>query len=394
METKKIEPSNISALVVEDNMPMLKMIMNMLSNIGYNNVLSAMNGKEAQEIILDHENNVDIVLSDLIMPEMDGLELLRSIRASEDYWHLPFIMVTSVDDLEQIMSATEDHIDDYIMKPVAEGVLKIKVYSALKKVYDPDPYHRALYMGKRYLYEGRNEIALQTFEEARDLQPKQSAPYFYIAQLNEKIGNIDAAEKNYNLCKNISSDMYVKSLDGLGRIYLQKENYEKAKDVLSKSAEISPKGPERHLNLSLAKNKLGDDEEAEKSLKTALKLARKEKKLPKDFIEACLNCGLDDIAEEIMQKNLGADVEEIIVLNHMGIVCRQRKEFDRAKNYYERALKIAPSSAYVNYNYAKLFVETKEYEMAQAYLNRVVKHDPDFEDAQKILDKMQEKGLV
>lgn len=377
--------NDYTLLVVEDHVAMLKMVANMLANIGYQNVVTARNGKEAWETIQSPMARIDLVLSDMIMPEEDGLQLLQHIRTSEEYWNMPFIMVTCVDDLDKIMSVTEEHIDAYLVKPVTEAVLKPKIYSALKKAYDPDPYHRALYLGKKYLRQGRLELAIQALAEARNLQPGQSATYFHLAQIQEKIGRMDEAEENYKRCKDCSNDLYVNSLDGLARIYQHKGDHAKAMAVLQKAITISPNTPARHMDLAVQLSALGNSVEAKSSLATALKLSKKETKLPDNYIEACLDCGMDAEAEVIMQRNMNSNMEDIILLNQMGIVCRRRKEFDRAKVYYDRALQLAPGDESLNYNYAVLLVDLKDYQAARNYLNHVLRQNPDFENAVSLL---------
>ncbi|MBU3936644.1 MAG: tetratricopeptide repeat protein [Proteobacteria bacterium] len=380
---------NYTFLVVEDNLLMLKLVVNMLADIGYQDVVTARNGKEAWEKIQSPDTEIDLIVSDMLMPEEDGVQLLQRIRNSEEYWHLPFIMVTCVDDLDRIMSVTEQHIDGYLVKPVTEAALKPKIYSALKKAYDPDPYHRALYMGRKYLREGRLELAIQALAEARNLDPSQAATYFYLAETQEKVGKMDEAEENYKRCQDTSNDLYVKSLDGLSRVYQHKGETAKAMAVLKKAIDISPSTPDRHVDLAVQLNAMGNTEEAKSSLSTALKLSKKEANLPHKYVEACLDCGMDTEAETTMKRNMNRGTAEIVLLNQMGIVCRRRKEFDRARGYYERALQIAPTDESLNYNYAVLLVDLKEYEGAKGYLKRVLRQNPNFENAEILMDKLE-----
>jgi len=390
---RPIDPATYTYLVVDDNIAMVKMLVTMLNNLGWRKIVTAMDGKEGWEAIQLANPPIEIILSDLLMPKMDGLQLLKHLRKSETHWRIPFLMVTGVDDLDKIMSVTEEHIDGYLIKPVTAEVLQQKISSALKKVYDPDPYHRALFEGKRFLYEGRLKVAYQSMLEARNLQPNQTAPYFYIAQILEKQGRLTEAEANYQMCKDCSNDLYVRALDGLARIYTQKNEPANAVLVLRMAIEVSPNNADRRVNLVLQMSKMGDNDGASAELSAALKLAKKEQKLPQKFIEACLNCGMDAEAEGIMHKNLGADTEEIVTLNHMGITCRKRKEYERAKGYYERALKISPSNDLVNYNYAVLLAEMKEYDTARAFLNRILRQNPNFEEAVTLLAKMDSLGV-
>ena len=390
-EGRNLKHKNCTCLVVEDNLSTLSMIVNMLANIGYQNVITARNGKEAWDKIQSSEGQIDIVLSDMLMPEEDGLQLLQRIRNSEKYWHLPFIMVSCVDDLDRIMSVTEEHIDAYLVKPVTEAVIRQKIYSALQKTYDPDPYHRALFKGKKHLREGQHEIAIRSLEEARDLQPGQSATYFNLAQALEKMGRMDEAEENYKRCKDCSNDLYVRSLDGLARIYQHKGDHANALDVLNKAIDISPNTPDRHMDLAMQLKAVGNIGGAKASLARALKLSRKKATLPQKYIEACLDFGMDKEAEAIMQRSMGDAVEDIVLLNQMGIVCRRRKEHERAQKYYKRALEIAPDDETLNYNYAVLLVDLKDYKAARSHLYHVLRQNPDSENALALIMKLDKR---
>lgn len=379
---------NYTCLVVEDNLSTLTMIVRMLADVGFQNVMPARNGKEAWQIIQANEPRIDLVLSDMLMPEEDGLQLLRHIRNSDEYWHLPFIMITCVNDMGQIMSVTEEYIDAYLVKPVTAAVLRQKVYSAVKKAYDPDPYHRALFKGKKCLRVGQHEIALQSLEEARNLQPEQTAPYFNLAQVQEIIGKVDEAEKNYKHCKDRSNDLYVKSLDGLARIYQQKGEYAKALDVLKKAIEISPNTPDRHMDLAVQLNAAGETAEAKSSLARALKLSRAMAELPPRYLETCLEFGMEKEAVELMQRSMSDDTDDIVYLNKMGIACRRCQAFELAKKYYERALKIAPDDETLNYNHAVLLVDLKDYKAARSHLYHILRQNPDSEEALSLIIKL------
>lgn len=184
---------------------------------------------------------------------------------------------------------------------------------------------------------------------------------------------MDEAEANYKRCKDCSNDLYVRSLDGLSRIYRQKGDQVKALDVLRKAIEISPNTPDRHLDLAVQLKTVGNTAEAKASLARALKLSRKKATLPQKYIETCLDFGMDKEAEAIMQRSMGEDVEDIVLLNQMGIICRRRKEYERAEKYYKRALGIASDDETLNYNYAVLLVDLKENKTARSYLYQVLR---------------------
>lgn len=102
-------------LVVDDYEPMRKVISVQLRAMGAVTILTACNGVEAMRIL--QMRRVDIVLSDLNMPLMNGLELLRRVRADVKLAHLPFIMVTAESEREQVQEMIASGVSDLLVKP-------------------------------------------------------------------------------------------------------------------------------------------------------------------------------------------------------------------------------------------------------------------------------------
>lgn len=111
-------------LLVEDDEIMLKAIKNILSRDGHE-VLTAKDGKEAFEKM---ENaTYDIVISDLMMPYANGLEIVSRLRADINRRHVGIIVVSSVGNEETITEAFRLGADDYLKKPIMAGELLIRI---------------------------------------------------------------------------------------------------------------------------------------------------------------------------------------------------------------------------------------------------------------------------
>lgn len=116
-------------LVVEDNDDILAILRQLLSS--KYQVLTAYNGKEALEIL---ENEpVDLVVTDIMMPVMDGMELLRVIRENADYTHLPIIMLTAKRDDQDRAESYSAGADAYITKPFNSNVLLSRVENLMER---------------------------------------------------------------------------------------------------------------------------------------------------------------------------------------------------------------------------------------------------------------------
>lgn len=101
-------------LIVEDNDEILDNVTELLSLIGYD-TLKAHDGFEAVTVV--QETAVDLVLSDIRMPEMDGWEMLEAIRSNSTTQHIPVAFFTAKADEESILRAQEAGVDGYIVKP-------------------------------------------------------------------------------------------------------------------------------------------------------------------------------------------------------------------------------------------------------------------------------------
>ena len=116
-------------LVVDDYQTMLKIVSNLLKQVGFKHIDTASDGTEAYRKIRQH--NYGLVISDWNMEPMSGLDLLRKVRADERVSKLPFIMVTAESKTENVVVAKQSGVNNYIVKPFTAQVLKQKLVSVL-----------------------------------------------------------------------------------------------------------------------------------------------------------------------------------------------------------------------------------------------------------------------
>ncbi len=118
-------PTNIKILTVDDMSTMRKIIRTILSQLGYNNVEEAGDGKEA--LFKLKATKFDLVLLDWNMPQMDGITLLKEIRNDPQLKDVPVIMVTAEAKKENVLAAIQAGANNYIVKPFTPEVLKEKI---------------------------------------------------------------------------------------------------------------------------------------------------------------------------------------------------------------------------------------------------------------------------
>ncbi|MCK6626615.1 MAG: response regulator [Anaerolineae bacterium] len=117
-------------LVVDDNEMNRDMLSRRLLRQGHQ-VEMATNGREALDMIEAHK--FDLVLLDIMMPEMNGYEVLEYIKTDPSLRHIPVIMITAVDEIESVVRCIELGADDYLPKPFNPILLKARINASLEK---------------------------------------------------------------------------------------------------------------------------------------------------------------------------------------------------------------------------------------------------------------------
>ena len=112
-------------LVVDDFSTMRRIIKNILRQLGMNNVVEADDGTTAWDVL--NKDKIEFIISDWNMPQMTGIELLRKVRASEQFANIPFLMVTAEAQQENIIEAVQAKVSNYIVKPFTADTMKQKI---------------------------------------------------------------------------------------------------------------------------------------------------------------------------------------------------------------------------------------------------------------------------
>jgi diguanylate cyclase (GGDEF)-like protein/PAS domain S-box-containing protein len=140
------EPTRASVMVVDDERINREIVGRLLIRNGYD-VVCAVNGRDAAELVAQHD--FDLVLLDVVMPEMDGFECLRQIRAVRSVTELPVIMVTAEADRDTIVNAFRQGANDFVTKPIDPEVTLARIAT-----------HVQLRMSQRALCKSEERYAL------------------------------------------------------------------------------------------------------------------------------------------------------------------------------------------------------------------------------------------
>ena len=153
IEIQEIDTATI--LVVDDNRDIRRMLSTRLKREGYI-ITTAENGLQGLE--LAQTQPFDLIITDIMMPEMNGYQLLEQLKASPDLRHIPVIIISAVDNLDSVIRCIEMGAEDYLFKPFNNFLLKARVAASLEKKILRD--HEQAYLQQLQIEQEKSERLL------------------------------------------------------------------------------------------------------------------------------------------------------------------------------------------------------------------------------------------
>ena len=125
-----LPPKEIKILLVDDQPLIRKIVRDILAQLGYMNVEEAENGQDALEKL--KAKKFDLIFLDWNMPVMQGIDVLRELRKMPAYKDTPVIMLTAEAEKEKVLTAIQEGVTNYIVKPFKPATLKEKLAESWK----------------------------------------------------------------------------------------------------------------------------------------------------------------------------------------------------------------------------------------------------------------------
>lgn len=115
----------MKVLIVDDFATMRRIMKNILKQIGFTNIIEADDGTTALEELKN--NSIDLIISDWNMPKMTGLDLLKTVRGSDEFKNIPFLMVTAEAQKQNVIDAVQAGVSNYVVKPFTAEAISEKI---------------------------------------------------------------------------------------------------------------------------------------------------------------------------------------------------------------------------------------------------------------------------
>ncbi|GAB6886780.1 response regulator [Desulfothermus okinawensis JCM 13304] len=314
----------------------------------------------------------------------DGIQttnLLSVIR--ETYKDKVFvIMLTTEVEKEVLIKFYELGANNFITKPFSMNTLIEKIAFTVKP---QSKLGEIIEEAKAYLNKGNLDLALKKCDEILKIKPNSAAAYMIKGDIYKKMGNIEKAKQCY-LKAHTDWKLYLDPLKRLVEISKDTGDKKALLEYLKKLDKLSPLNVERKVEIGTVSVEIGNKEEGEKYLDSAITLATKQLKeeignLAIKIADNLMNLD-SSLAEKYYRKALDVkktlDASDIETFNRLGICLRQQKKPKLAIEEYKKALKLDPYNERIMYNMSMAYLEAGEVEKARDILNVLLRRNPDF----------------
>ncbi|WP_457571777.1 tetratricopeptide repeat protein [Desulfovulcanus sp.] len=372
-------------LVVDDIQPARETVVNMLRVLGFKNIVQAANGEEAWKLLLDNPD-VELVISDWKMPIMDGVEFLRKLRREPQWEDLPFLFVTSKSEREDVALASDLGVSGYLVKPVTISAFieKLKKFDqdSPQKVWK-EAFKNAQKLGAEKKFDQAEQKLRELIVDFPALEPRI---YLEIARIYAQKQEWYEAEKMAVNALTVNPLM-VRAWFFKAQMQGKQKRWQEAIESAKQALEISPKNTEYMLFIGEAYLNLKNLAKAREYFMMAINNDSKDNEVKQIIWNTYLKYDLVQEVQTDFGPLLFASLT-IDTLNNLALAMRRQGNVQEALDVYRIALKKEPENQKILYNISVAYLNVNRADSAIKYLRKAVRINPEFRQAQDLLDKL------
>jgi two-component system, chemotaxis family, chemotaxis protein CheY len=377
----------LNVLVVDDMPAIRRMLRQMLQHLGVQgNIQEAGDGQEAWEAL--QERPFDLVVCDINMPRLNGLDLLRRLRATDQYQTTPFLMISGEVSEDIIAASAESEVDGYLLKPFKVDSLESRLRDIIRHRHHPSRGECLFRNALRLLVTGRPSEALRFLEKL--VQPpfrKQAKVLNLMGECHLSLGAPDEAATSFEQALKLNPK-YLKAYQNLADLMRSQGNLAAARCYLEEARKLSPLNSECLYCLGQLCLQDGSPEEAKQYLEESWRLGHY---APVDrqpeMAETFLAAGLEQIAANLFLQAIDHAPQNGHLYHRLGVALRQQHKHRQALDCYQQALKLDPKNEKVYFNLGVLYLDLGEKAKALEAFQVALKLRPDFTEAQDFLQR-------
>jgi two-component system chemotaxis response regulator CheY len=377
----------LNVLVVDDMPTIRRMVRQMLHHLGVRgDIQEAGDGQEAWEAL--QARPFDLVVCDINMPRMSGLDLLRHLRATTRYQTTPFLMISGEVSEDIVAASAESEVDGYLLKPFKIKSLEGRLRSIIVNRYQPSEGEILFRRANEFLLGDRPKQALEVLEKLTEPPFRQQAKVVNL--MGECYLALDSQEEA-TFCFSQALDInpkFLRAYQNLAAVAESRGDLASARGYLEEARKLSPLNPERLFTLGQLCLKDGAPEDAREYLEESWRIGQYVPPARRsEMAEAFLAAGLHEVAEELFRQAIDDDPQDGHLYNRLGVALRRQQKHQQALEYYQQALNLDPKNEKVQFNLGVLYFDLGEKDKALKAFKVALQIRPEFAEAKDFLKR-------
>ncbi|MBF0273983.1 MAG: response regulator [Nitrospinae bacterium] len=387
--------SNMRILIVDDFSTSRRTMRMSLKTLGYHHVIEAVDGVDALAKLQD-EDRIGLILLDWNMPNMSGIEFLRKVRAKPEHKKVKIIMITAESAKENIVSAMQSGVDQYLLKPVMPKNLEEKILGivnrALKEGLELREKERVRIEASTENEEQArkdwiliNRTVLQSLKEVAEIYPWKADLYFQSGTMYLEIGETGNAFREFE--KTLEADpKHIEASIALADIYMKRKMGFKAVKCLTKLSGVKFSSS-LYQKLGEAYTLAGDSNKAIKAFNDSIRfgedehrskeeMAKKHNGLGQAFLqkhEETKDASWQEKSINTLKKSVEYDPQYISAHFNLLNVYKQTGDTEKVNEMLKKTAEITPNDSAGWIDLGRLFLENKESQKANFAFKMAIK---------------------
>jgi DNA-binding response OmpR family regulator/thioredoxin-like negative regulator of GroEL len=377
----------LNVLIVDDMPTIRRMVRQMLQHLGVKgDIHEAGDGQEAWEAL--QERSFDLVVCDINMPRMNGLELLRSLRANPRYHTTPFLMISGEVSEDFVAASAESEVDGYLLKPFKIDSLEGRLRSIIVNRYRPSQGEILFKKANELLLGGAPQEALTVLGKLTEPPFRQQAKvHNLMGECHRHLGSEEDAARCFSQSLEINPK-YLRAYQNLAALKESQGDLASARGYLEEARKLSPLNPERLFTLGQLCLKDGDPGKARQFLEESWRFGQNVPAARRsEMAETFLAAGLNQVAEELFRQAIDATPRDVHLYNRLGVALRRQQKHQQALEYYQQALNLDARNEKVHFNLGVLYFDLGEKDKALEAFKTALNIRPQFTEARDFLKR-------
>lgn len=372
----------IDILIVDDSKLVHALAKPLLRDPSYKTFYFAYSASEALRVV--RAKTVRFMITDWVMPRMNGIELLRIIREDPLHFSLPVLMLSAASSVAEVMYAMGEGADGYVVKPFTGMKLKGAIEAIARNRLNQTPLQKRMTEMNRLRLQKKYAEALKI---GSALSKNEMTPEVLLC-MGECLYKMNKHNEAVNLLQaSLPMEECGKSRSLLGRIHLEKEEYGEAIEQFKQAAELAPLNLNKKVDLAEAYLKAEYTSEAEEVIDDIMKSHPTDMILT-DIGKLYLENGDIEKASYYLEKDIQPTPETVHIFNNYGISLRRSGRFEESENVYMRCLKTMGDSYVIHFNLGMLYTQMKDHSRAEKAFEKAVELNPSHALSKTLLDSI------